>query len=422
MAGQQIVQRIGWIFKTETVIMPAFFDAVAGADAAATLRGWLPVLNRYGQSLPSWLFASWLKAMPCKKWALTTSCILMGLPFLALTGCWYLPAGPLHPWRPAIFLLLYGLFFAFAGINALVQATLQGKLIRPHRRGRLMAVSTFVGAAGAIFFAWWLMAPWLERPDGGYGLLAAFAGGCFLLTAITSMALYEPADAKLGDSDAPAANAAPPQAGLPGLWRLLRHDANLRRLCLVAVLFCTTIMLFPHYQALARERLGLSGRHLMYWVVVQNAAIGLFGLFIGPLSDARGTRLALRTVIFLTAITPALALLLTGSSRELGQKFFWIVFAPLGMTPIGIRMFHNYTLEISPLAEHPRYISTVNLCLALPICVSPLMGWLIDAAGFTAVFSGGCGLLLLCGVLTFWLDEPRFQPAEDDIVPQTEAA
>ena len=46
----QVLLRVGWIFKTETVIMPSFLDMVGGAG---WLRGCLPILSRFGQSAPS---------------------------------------------------------------------------------------------------------------------------------------------------------------------------------------------------------------------------------------------------------------------------------------------------------------------------------------------------------------------------------
>ncbi len=54
LALHQIVFRIAWMFKTESVIIPAFLDFVSGPGAGG-LRGCLPVLNRLGQSvLPVW--------------------------------------------------------------------------------------------------------------------------------------------------------------------------------------------------------------------------------------------------------------------------------------------------------------------------------------------------------------------------------
>ena len=39
-------------------------------------------------------------------------------------------------------------------------------------------------------------------------------------------------------------------------WQTLAEDANFRRLAIVSALFSTTLVLFPHYQAIARERAG----------------------------------------------------------------------------------------------------------------------------------------------------------------------
>ncbi|MFP6694566.1 MAG: hypothetical protein VB875_16200, partial [Pirellulales bacterium] len=69
----------------------------------------------------------------------------------------------------------------------------------------------------------------------------------------------------------------------------------------------------------------------------------------------------------------------------------------------------NYTLEISTKEDHPRYLSTLSLCIAAPFCFSPLVGWLIDTTGFEPVMLAGAGLILLAGLLTFRLDEPRHE-------------
>jgi hypothetical protein len=54
LALQQILIRVGWIFKTESIVMPAFIDAIGGT---AMMRGCLPMLNRLGHSVPPVLFA-----------------------------------------------------------------------------------------------------------------------------------------------------------------------------------------------------------------------------------------------------------------------------------------------------------------------------------------------------------------------------
>jgi hypothetical protein len=43
----QSLFRVAWIFKTESVIMPAFLDSIS---ESGLIRGALPLLNRTGQS------------------------------------------------------------------------------------------------------------------------------------------------------------------------------------------------------------------------------------------------------------------------------------------------------------------------------------------------------------------------------------
>jgi hypothetical protein len=80
------------------------------------------------------------------------------------------------------------------------------------------------------------------------------------------------------------------------------------------------------------------------------------------------------------------------------------------MTPLVMKTMVGYTLEIAPSHEHPRYLSTLSLCLAVPFCFSPLVGWFVDAFGFEPVFAGGAVMIALAGLLTLRLVEPRHGP------------
>ena len=70
-------------------------------------------------------------------------------------------------------------------------------------------------------------------------------------------------------------------------YRVIRDDRSFRRLAAVTALFSTVLMLFPHYQALARERLGLTLDNLLLWVVVQNVGTGVFSLLAVPICGER---------------------------------------------------------------------------------------------------------------------------------------
>jgi hypothetical protein len=96
---------------------------------------------------------------------------------------------------------------------------------------------------------------------------------------------------------------------------------------------------------------------------------------------------------------------------------FWLVFLPVGLTPLAMKTLTNYTLEIAPPEDHPRYLNTVNLVLALPYIFSPVVGWLADVTSFELVFLAGSALILGGAVWTFRLEEPRHRSSETPAVP-----
>ncbi len=94
--------------------------------------------------------------------------------------------------QPTGFLGLYALFFVFNGLYHLAFGTVQGKLIRPWRRGRLLLISTFYGALPAMLMAWWLLPGWLSTPEVGFGLIFGFAAACMALSGLVILMLFEP--------------------------------------------------------------------------------------------------------------------------------------------------------------------------------------------------------------------------------------
>ena len=79
LLAHQSLFRVAWIFKTESVIMPAFLDSIS---ESGFIRGALPLLNRTGQSLAPLLLAKRLSAAPLKTAWLSRTTFLMGMPFL----------------------------------------------------------------------------------------------------------------------------------------------------------------------------------------------------------------------------------------------------------------------------------------------------------------------------------------------------
>ena len=392
----QVILRAGWIFKTESVVMPHAADAL---DPTGLARGWLPLLNRLGQSVPPVLAARRVKNLPKKQRAFMATTASMTLCFLGLTGLWLVPGAAGHALAAVIFLALYGLFFAAIGVNQLAYNTIQGKLIRPTRRGRLLMIADFVGASSAMVCAVVLLRHWLHEKHADYATIFGFTTCLFAAASLMSWFLREQPDDHFE-----------PYRGVTHVfsaaWQTVVEDTNFRRLSIVSALFSTSLILFPHYQAIARERLQLDTTWLVWWVVAQNGGTALFSLLTGPIADARGNRLALRIVTLLIAIGP-LAALAAIYWPATGRIAFPLVFLFVGLTPVAQKTFNNYTLEITQPEHHPRYLSTLSLSMAAPILASPLISPLIHWMGFEAVYIGVVGLLLLGWLLSFGLIEPR---------------
>lgn len=402
---QQILHRVAWIFKTESVIMPAVLDQVSGSGV---VRGILPIFNRFGQSVPPIFFASFLAQRGKKKWALFSVILFLSMPFAVLSVGWFLFYSPSGSEKSllmtVLFLAMYCVFFIAQGLYLLCMGTIQGKLIRPNLRGRLLLSANLFGAVPACLLAWYLLGDWLRRPDSGFGHIFGFIACGFFISALVVTFLREPADS-------PKKGRQPQFGSLGELVSVIREDKNLLQLMFAAATFGTNLIIFPHYQAFARESFGLSGIHLLHWVIIQQIAVGLFSLLIGLTADRWGNRLTLQLVVFGSATGPALAAAFSWLSPQFAAPLFWIIFVALGIVPMVLRILTNYTLEICAIADQPRYLSTVNLALACSFVLAPFAGWLVDVVGFRFVFLTVMGFNILSGLITLRLIEPRHHDA-----------
>ncbi len=401
LALYQVIMRTGWIFKTESIVMPAVLDTITGGGPlGGFLRGWLPVFNRLGHSIPPMLFSQRLKVLPQKRWALIVCTFCMATIFLVLSGLWWTVGTTVTWWMPLVFLACYLAFFTATGINNLSFGTLQGKLIHATRRGRLLLTAGVVGAATAILAVWLLMPRWLTPNGGRFEMIFGFTAVCFAMSALTLLLIVEPKD----DYDEP-------ERGVHYLfaaaWALVRTDRDFRRLAWVSMAFGFSLVLFPHYQALGRSpRLGLALDNLIPWLIIQNTGTALFSLIAGPIADRRGNRLVMQLVMIGIAAMPVAAIILS-HWEAWGAVLYPVVFFFIGLTPVGFKTFNNYALEISTAEDHPRYLSTLGLCFAAPLFVSPVLGWVVEATSFEIVFFVVSGVVFTGSLLAFRLREPR---------------
>lgn len=396
MALYQISLRCGWIFKTESIVMPAFLDALG---VSAWVRGFLPLFNRFGQSVPPMLLASTVAGTKQKKSIVMSTMLLFSVSFIAIGFLWNLYAQ--ESWMPALFLLIYAFFFMVVGVHNLAARSVQGKLIRANRRGRLMLAGNVGGAIASVALAYFLFPKWLpaDGPHDFFGMFA-FAAVMFMVSAFIALLVIEPADPRTKPTQRIS-------KAIQDAKLTFQQDARFRRIALVGALTNTSIMLFPHYQPIAKEYLHLSLDNLMPWVIAQNLGMAAFSLVLGPIADLKGNRAVIRLLLIVMIATPLLALFLI--HQPWGGKVYWIVFVLVGMTPFSIGILFNYTLELTEASNHPRYLATLGLVVAIPAALSPLVSYSMDFFGSpTPLFSAVAILLVIAWLLTFRLPEPRY--------------
>lgn len=431
LIAYQVSLRVGWIFKTESVVMPACLDWLGGGG---WIRGLLPIFNRFGQSFPPLLASDWLAAQPRKKRVVAGTTFLMAICFLTLALIFgivsqFPPTPALSPspsvpspglpgsgvpgagvpdpgltyWLPFVFVALYAIFFSCFGVNQLAQNTLQGKVIPVLRRGSLMMWSSLIGVLAATASAVLLLPAWLSPQYAAFHFVFGTTGVMFLIASCLALTIKEEAD----DQAEPRQSS---RSLLNGAAAVLLLDPGFRWFAAVAAAFGLNMVLFPHYQALAKQNLGADLRWLMPWLVAQNIGAGVFSTLAGRIADRLGNLLALRLVLGIQMLVPAIAIAISWGGAPL-LPLYLIVFALLGVTPVAYRVFANFTLELVPRRHHPKYLSTLSLCLALPAMLLSLpTGYLIDRIGFTAVFAT-LSLILLAGLLgTLKVPEPRHRP------------
>lgn len=401
----QVFFRVGWVFKTESIIMPYFLDVLGGGPVVRSL---LMVLNRIGASLPPALYARRLKLMRQKRWSLMATTIGSGVPFAVISlmwasGVWRDADGGAAWWTKWVFLALYGWFFAVVGLNQISVQTVQGKLVRAERRGRLFSLGVIFGAPLSVVAVAVLMPRFLAMPDGGFDYLFAAPAIAFTLAGLTMLAVRESDD----DFSEPPAN------GLRRVGqaaRLLVEDPRMRPVAIATAMYSSAFTLFPHYQTLARKSAGdgFDVQSLVTWTVTQHVAVAVASLFAGPIADRFGSRRAVQLAMLGSAAAPLTAIALANGGAAAVGGSFWLVFIPLGFTPVTNKMLLNYVLELVDRERHAQYTSSVGLCLALPVIVgSPLVGVLVEWFGIVPVFGGGAVVVLLAAASTLRLIETR---------------
>ena len=392
-----VLFRIGWVFKTESILMPGFLHTLTPSGA---IRGFLPLISRFGQSIPPLIAAHWITKRSVKKWVFFSTALLVCLPWGILAVLILVASEGHRTLMVLAFLILYAFHWLVCGIVNLLHGTMLGKLIPVLKRGRFVGLSELLRGLFAVAAVFVLMPAWLDEGVIGYSKIFGATGFFFLLGALSLLGIEEPVD----DT---SANDGTLWEFVLGLVHLVRQDRNFRRLIGVIVLFYVNLLLFPHYTVFGMETLRLGEESFVGFLIAQAGANALISPLSGHIADRRGNRITLQGLIFLSACVPLAAVGISTLPLHLGRRLYWIVFACIGFIPVSQRITTNYVLEMAPQSLHAQYLGTLNLVRMLPVLISPIVGWAMDLFSFQPVLLVCSGLIFCSGVMTFWLKEPR---------------
>ncbi len=392
-----LLLRMGWILKNETVVVAGFLHRLTGSPMVLSLQ---PIIGRIGPNLPQLFAAGRVGALRRKK------PFLIGF-MLAYALCWgslgllILAKPGLSPGLMlAVFLCMYSLFRLFQGLTFLTRKTLEGKLIPPERRGRIVALGAPVFGLASL-----LAGPLLSRIIGeellpfplNYGLLFVLGSGFFLLAVGTTSLLREPAHPerleglRVGEV-------------LRGALRLLVTDRTYARLVVGTTLVSFTWFLTPHYRAFGADVLGVPEWLFGYCLPAQYVAQAAGFFLIGYGADRRGNRWALLLSGSLAPLVPVLAVVLW---RLDVPRAYFVLYVLIGVVPMFMRLVPNYILEISPAEKRALYLAAYNTTRMVFAFLSLVVGWAISRLSHVPVFLTmavvtGLGVWMLRGLV-----EPR---------------
>jgi MFS family permease len=428
---------VRWLLQTEKPVPDRSDDEIA-AQVARDYR-WNFTVNVV-EGAAFWFgfsFASTSTILPLFVSKLTPSPLAIGILAVLAQGSWYLPqiftanateklarkkpmvinvgffAERLPTWlwvvaaivagrSPAValvvFLVGYGWHGLGAGLIAPAWQDLIARCFPVNRRGRLLGLTTFIGAGtgaiGAAFSAW-LLASFAFPLNFVYTF--AIAAGAITISWLWLALTREPVRRVTG-----------PQQSTTQFWKglpaIIRQDRNFRRFLAARSLMAVGGMGtgFVTVAAVRRWQIADSTAGVYTGVLLVGQTVS--NLIVGWLADRFGHKLALE----LGAMTACLAFVLAWLAPS--SEWFYAVFALLGVTLAAVIVSGILVvMEFSEPDRRPTYIGIANTGVGLVSLVSPLVGAWLASIGYSWLFAASaCANLAALMTLHWWVQEPRW--------------
>lgn len=389
----------GISFISSTTIVPLFISRLTDSS--------LPVGLAQSIAQGSWFLPQLFTANIVERLARKKPVVVnLGL-FLERLPMWIIVASALIAGRsPQLALVLFMVGYAWHGLGAGVIATawqdLLAKCFPVERRGRMLGLTLFVGAATGVLgtkLSTWLLEAYPFPLNFTYVLTIAAVGitVSWFFLALTR----EPVQA----TAVPRKSTTQFLAGLP---EIVRRDHNFRRFLTGRMLMSLGAMGTGFVILAGVERWQLpdqiAGVYTMALLVGQTAG----NLTLGLLADRYGHKLSVE----LCALASFAAFVLAWLAPQ--PVWYYLAFALMGITQGGnIVSGILVVLEFCPSDRRPTYTGLANTAVGLVSIGAPLLGSRLADVDYGVLF-GVCAAFNLAAfaVLRWWVREPRWAVVE----------
>ena len=179
-----------------------------------------------------------------------------------------------------------------------------------------------------------------------------------------------------------------------------RADPDYRAFMVARVLLALVAIADPFYAVYARSGLGAPVEAVGLYLGASAAASLLSNFIWGPLTNRAGNRMLMTLGVLSVASVPLAALVVPAFSGMLSKgelhTLFAVVFLLGGLATGSSRIVNNnMMLSIAPPASRATYLGFLNTVLGLVTFISVLGGLVVDALGFTVLFTISLALAAL---------------------------
>ena len=386
---------MGSSFASHDVVVPAYVQTLTNSSWMVGLTG---ALLRMGWVCPQIFVSRWIEPRERKKPIYLFANGARGGLWLAIgLSTFLLQDSDLPGWIPDIkitsFLTLYCLTTTAIGTANVPMLDVMGKAIPSRIRARSIAYRRLFGSSLAVIGGVLVSYILSERsglffPDN-YALLFVLAGiGMAAATLLFSL-ISEPTERRTRERMSL-------KSYLLGAWRLLKGDANYRRLCFFRSFEGLPTMAAPFYVPFAISVLRIKSAFVGVFVAtvqIGRVCSNILWVYIGHRHGSRALLVYGSYVMAASVVIPLLTPfvpereLSSAPSIDLRSAFFCLSFFLLGSASSGLasgRM--SYVLDIAPPGRRPTYTSFLNLFMLPQVLVPLVAGWLVVSVSYSAAF------------------------------------